>query len=465
MNAVTESTSLAQRPRKAPPKAPLLSGGGLLGHVFFMRDDPLGTFLHAREACGPIARVRLGPLTGFFLYEPADVERVLTTNAANYGKSTRGYDKLRLLLGDGLVTSQGEHWLRQRRIAQPAFLRKRVAGLADRMVDAAADMADAWAEPAARGAEIDAHDAMNQLALRIAGETLFSTDVTGEAGEIGTSMLGVLTQFNRLVASPLPWPERWPTPANLRFWRGVRTLHRVVDGLIAERRGRSEQPADLLGLFMDARDPETGEGMTDRQLRDEALTMLLAGHETTANGLSWTLHLLAQYPDAARRVEAELDRVLAGRLPTAADYGALTFTHQVVQESLRLYPPVWLLARRAMADDVLSGYHVPRGSLVFMSQYAIHRDPRLWSDPEGFDPDRFAPDAPAPGRFAYFPFSRGQRQCIGDHFAQMEMVLVLATLLQRYRLASVPGHPVVPEPSVTLRPRDGLRMRLSPRAA
>lgn len=447
-------------------RAPLASGGTLVwGHSAEMGRDPLGLLVRASAEVGPIARLRFGPIETLSLTDPAAIERVLVGNAAAYGKSTRSYRLLRLLLGNGLVTSQGEHWLRQRRIAQPAFLRKRIAALGERMVTASVDLVRDWEGPAARGETVDVHAVMNHLALRIAGETLFSTDVTGEAAAIGDALKVGMAEIDRLIMAPLPAPEYWPTPGNLRFWRAARTLRRVTHDLVGARRAHGGHHDDLLGLLMTARDPESGEGMSDQQLRDETLTMLLAGHETTANGLTWALHLLGLHPGIRRRLQDELDSVLGDRAPTADDYRTLTYTRQVVQEVLRLYPPVWIVERMAEADDELGGYRVKKGTMVLMSQWAVHRSPRLWTNPEAFDPDRFAPDRPAPGRFAYFPFSRGQRQCIGDRFAELEMVLVLATLLQRYALDPVPGAAPTLAPQITLRPADGLRMTLRPRAA
>ncbi|MCA9557279.1 MAG: cytochrome P450 [Myxococcales bacterium] len=447
-------------------RAPLVSGGTFVwGHAAEMGRDPLGLLVRASAEAGPIARLRFGPVETLSLTDPAAIERVLVGNASAYGKSTRSYRLIQLLLGDGLVTSQGEHWLRQRRIAQPAFLRKRIAALGERMVTASVDLTRAWAGPATRGETIDVHAEMNHLALRIAGETLFSTDVTGEAAAIGDALKVGMAEIDRLIMAPLPAPQYWPSLGNLRFWRSARTLRRVTDDLIGARRAEGGDHDDLLGLLMAARDPETGEGMSDQQLRDETLTMLLAGHETTANGLTWSLHLLGLHPAIRRRLQAELDAVLGDRAPTPDDHRALPYTRQVVQEALRLYPPVWIVERMAEADDVLGGYRVKKGTMVLMSQWAVHRSPRLWTNPEAFDPDRFGPDRPAPGRFAYFPFSRGQRQCIGDRFAELEMVLVLATLLQRYTLDPVPGAAPALAPQITLRPVDGLRMTLRPRAA
>jgi cytochrome P450 len=449
--------------RSAAPDAPFLPSGKLLGHLSFMSHDPLSAFVRARDEKGDIVRVRMVHKTALFIYRPEYIKHVLLDNAANYTKTTRGYDKLRLILGNGLVTSEGDFWLRQRRTAQPAFHRQRIAGFADTMVTATDDLVHRWRPMAKTGVEVDVAAAMYRLTLRIAGETLLSTDVTGEARGVGDAIDVVLRNFSRLVSSALPWPEYWPSAKNWRFWRAVRSIQRVVGAMIADRRESGADIADLLGMFMAARDPETGEGMSDAQLLDEVLTMFLAGHETTANGLSWTLYLLAQHPEVAAQIEAELHDVLGNRAATMADVSGLGYTTQVLRESMRLYPPVWALAREAAAEDTIGGYRVPKGAFVFISQHAIHRHPGLWSNPETFDPDRFGLDRPAPDRFAYLPFSRGQRQCIGDRFAEMELVLVIATLLQRYRFRLVPGHRVTMEPAVTLRPRDGIKMFLEAR--
>jgi cytochrome P450 len=395
------------------------------------------------------------------LSDPEHVQHVLVGNAANYTKQTRGYRTLRLVLGDGLVTSEGEHWRRQRRIAQPAFHKERINGFAAVMSAAALDTARGW-----RGTTVpvDVAAEMYRLTLRVAGETLFSQDVSGDSDVIGEALGTVIEHFRTLVTLPFPWPELLPTVGNVRFWRARHTLDRVVSDIIAQRRRSGADVPDLLGMFMAARDEETGEGMTDVQLRDEVLTMLLAGHETTANTLAWTLYLLAQNRDVAARLEAEVDAVLGDRAPTPADLRALTYTQQVIKESMRLYPPVWALARKAAAEDVIDGWRVPANTFVFMCQHIIQRHPDLWPDPERFDPDRFAPGREPPNRFAYFPFSRGQRMCIGDRFAELEAAIILPVLVRRFRFEVVAGHPVVPEPSITLRPRHGIRMHLRPRA-
>lgn len=438
---------------------PSLPSRGIFGHLRFFTGDPLSFFGRVRDIAD-VVHARLFIAQGYFVSSPEAVKRVLVDNAANYEKRTRGYLKLKLLLGEGLVTSEGDFWLRQRRIAQPAFARKRLEAFAPQMVDATTDLLATWRH---LSGPVDIAEAMNHLALRIAGETLLGADVSSETKAVGDAMLQVLERFGPMVSTPLPYPEYWPFPANLAMWRAIRTLHRVVDQAIAERRGKGETGGDLLGLLMAARDPETGEAMTDRQLRDEALTMMLAGHETTANALAWTLHLLSLHPEIQAQVAAEAEAVLDQRDATAADVRQLVFTRQVLYESMRLYPPVWLIARVPVEDDVLAGFKVPANSFVFISQYAIQRDPRLWPDPDRFDPSRFGPDKPTPPRYAWFPFSRGRRQCIGDRFAEMEAILILATVLRDFAVRPVESHEVVPEPSITLRPRGGLPMYVTRR--
>jgi cytochrome P450 len=445
------------------PEAPYWPSGRLLGHVQMMGEDPLNTLTRAHLEVGELVRIRLGHIPGYFVFNPVDVKSVLVGDADSYAKTTRGYKKLRLMLGNGLVTSEGDFWLRQRRIAQPGFHRDSIAGFGRSMVRATEDLVARWEHAARSGVSVDVAEAMNALTLRIAGETLLSVDVTGGGQVIAKALDIALSRFAEMVSSPLPYPEYWPTPSNYRFWSHFRKMNALVDGIIRERRQSDAQVPDLLGMFMAAEDPETGESMTDRQLRDEVLTMLTAGHETTANALSWTLYLLSKHPEVGRRLEAELDTVLGGRRASFEDLPALQYTAQVVKEAMRLYPPVWMVARQATRETSLGGCRIPKGAYIFVSQWALHRHPKYWDNPEAFDPGRFGPDRPAPDRFAYLPFSRGKRQCIGDRFAEMEAVLVVATLAQHYRFALEPGHRVELEPSVTLRPRTGMRMRITRR--
>jgi len=299
---------------------------------------------------------------------------------------------------------------------------------------------------------------MMQVTLRIASITFCSQDVAAaEADRFGGATADIVRQFMFHMTFPVPRPELLPTPGNLKYWRALGVLDSEAHRIIGERRQMKEMPHDLLSLLMGAIDPDTGKGLTDEELRDELVTLLAAGHETTANALAWALHLLAANPASLSRLQAELSQVLGGRAPTGADVAQLPFTGRVLSESLRLYPPAWVHARKAAQDDEMGGHVVPAGTMVVLPQWAVHRDSRLWSNPLDFDPDRFLSER-SQGRhkFAYFPFSGGQRKCIGDRFAQMEAVLVLATLLQRFTPVAAPGKAVVPEPGVTLRPRGGI---------
>jgi cytochrome P450 len=443
---------------------PLLKSGKILGHYRDFSADPLFAILKSHALGGERVRIRLAHITAYLLSSPEDVKRVLVDDADGYAKTTRGYELLRFILGNGLVTSEGDFWLRQRRIAQPGFHKKCLETFSTTMVKATEDLADRWAITARTESIVDIAEAMNQVTLRIAGDTLMSVDMTAEAREVSEAMAFTLERFNELVNSPLPSPHMWPTLANLKLHQARKTMHRVVDRIIHDRRRSGHQVPDLLGMFMSSVDEDTGVGMTDQQLRDEVLTMLLAGHETTANGLAWAFYLLSLHPQVMARMQAELDVVLGGRSPTIADLQSLGYTNQVVKETLRLYPPVWMLGRKAKSDREMGGYRIRKGAFVFFSPWAIHRNPRHWAHAEAFDPDRFGPDHEAPNRFTYLPFSRGQRQCIGDRFAEMEMVLVLATLAQRFDWTLVPGQKVVPDPTVTLRPKYGLAMKVSRRS-
>lgn len=466
MNA--SPTSLAVQ----PPRPPLLPSGKLLGHLFAFRDDPLRLFETARDT-GDVVRLRVLNRELTVLSHPDAVHRVLVENAGNYTKQTRGYEALRRVLGNGLLTAEGEPWRRQRRIAQPAFQHRRLVGFAQTMLRAAEALVAEWEFAADRGAVVDVAAAMNRLTLRIAGETLFSLDISAETDTVGRALDAMLGGFLPTVTNPLL--RYLPVPANLRFRRGKRALDTVVHAMIRARRADPVEHDDLLGLFMAARD-EAGEGLSDEQLRDEALTLLLAGHETTANALAWTFHHLAANPAAAATLHAELDEVLGGGPVTLDHYPRLTWTEQVLKESMRLTPPAWVESRRATEADELGGYHIPAGSFVFVSQYALHRHPAWWVEPTRFDPARFGPGphltpagTPRP-RSVYLPFGDGQRKCIGEHFAMMETRLLLATLAQRFVLEPVSAGELRPEPSVTLRPRGGLPMRVhrrrpAPRAA
>lgn len=445
-------------------RAPGPKGGLLFGSLGAFRRDPVGLLMAARRDHGDVARLRLGPRVAYLLSHPRGVRHVLQTRHPNYTKNTRGVARLREFLGDGLLTSDGEFWRKQRRTAQPAFHRDRIQGFASLMVKATEEMLDAWQRRLAEGqARLDVAEEMMALTLRIVAEALFGADVGKATRQVGKALEVVLHVINARVKRSFDLPPGLPIPENLRFRRAVAFFDDLVAGVIRARRS-GEARDDLLSMLMQARDPETGRGMDDRLLRDEVLTVLLAGHETTANALTWTFYLLSRHPDEEARLEEEVDRVLGGGVPALADFRQLPRTGMVLQEGLRLYPPAWLFGRSPSEEDEIDGYRIEAGSLVFLSPYVTHRHPDLWSHPDRFLPDRFAPaTAAALDRFAYFPFGGGPRQCIGMAFANLEMQIVMASTLRRFRLRLCPDARVDLEPLVTLRPRHGMPMTVSAR--
>jgi cytochrome P450 len=410
---------------------------------------------------GDVVSLRMPGRTMILLAHPDHVKHVLFDNRANYYKGAT-YDNFRLLSGNGLITSEGDFWKRQRRLAAPAFHASAIAALGTTMTTAATDMLEDWDRQSA--ARFDLHHEMTKLTLRIVGEALFGQDLGADSDlstpAFATALHAVVERGNAFVSLPL-WV---PTPANLRLRRALRLLDRLVYGVIERYRQGESRGGQLLSMLMSAVDEETQEKMDDRQLRDEVITMYLAGHETTALALTWTWHLLGENPAAYDRLERELAAVLGGRVPTTADLPHLRYTRMVLEESMRLYSPTWTIARDVREDDEIDGYRIPAGSVVMLSQYVTHRRPDLWPDPERFDPERFAPEAVKQRhRFAYFPFSTGPRVCIGNTFSLVEGTLLLATICQRYRLRPVPGHRVTPDVQITYRPKGGLPMLREPR--
>jgi cytochrome P450 len=447
---------------KVERRAPGPRGHFLLGMLPAIRKDPLQMLQQAAAEFGDVVRMRFGAVTAHMISHPDGVQRVLVENSRNYGKQTRGFLKLREILGDGLLTAEGETWRRHRRMAQPAFHRQRLASFGDTMAREAERTAERWKEMGARGEVVDVAQEMARLTLQIIGRTMLTRDVALEADRVGSALTYLLHAANRRTSRVIDLPQGIPTPGNRRFAAALRALDGVVNQIIAERRGAAQRPEDLLTLLLETRDEETGEPMTDRELRDEAMTIFLAGHETTANALTWSFYLLSRNPSLGRTLRDELERELRGN-PSLADLPRLKLTRAVIEEALRLYPPAWLISRSVTEDDEIGGFHIPARSIVFVCPFIVHRDARVWENPEGFDPDRFQPERAASiPRGAYFPFGAGPRQCIGASFASMEAQLVLATLWRRFRLDLVPGRPIEPEPSITLRPRHGMPMTVHP---
>jgi cytochrome P450 len=424
-----------------------------------LNDNPLEYFSKLAREYGDVAGIRVLNFKTIFINHPDTIEEVLVTNARKYTKG-RVLRANRHVFGEGLLTSEGEFWLRQRRLAQPAFHRARIASYAATMVEYTQRMLEDWRG----GEERDAHQVMMRLTLQIVGKTLFDADVERHAQDVGKSLellLEIGANFRRTIFVP-----HWlPTPANLRVKREVAQIENILYRIIAERRASGRDTGDLLSMLLAAQD-EDGSRMTDRQLRDEAITLFLAGHETTASTLSWTWWLLAQNPAAEAKLHAELDAVLGGRTPSLDDLPKLSYTGHVITESLRLHPPAWGLARLALEDHEIAGYPVTKGMGVAMAQWVVHRDPRWYDAPEEFRPERWEGDLLKQlPKFAYFPFGGGPRQCIGNAFALMETSLILATIAQKFRLRLSADHPVEPLASITLRPRHGMRVTLERRCA
>ena len=426
-----------------------------------LRSDPLGFIQGLARDYGDISHIRAPGEHVVLLNHPQLVKDLLVTHQRNFRKG-RGLERAKRLLGEGLLTSEAETHLRQRRLIQPAFHKERIASYASAMTEYADRVQRSWKD----GSRIDAAEEMMRLTLGIVGRTLFDTDVESQARDVGEALTDVLDSF---WTTMLPFPnllEKLPIPVVQRGKAARDRLDAIIFGLIALRRRNPGDRGDLLSMLIMAQDEEQGgKGMTDRQVRDEAMTIFLAGHETTANALSWTWYLLSQSPDVEARLHEELDRVLGGRTPTMADIPALTFAEQVITESMRLYPPAWMVGRRAVGPYEVGTYMLPARTLFLVSPYVLHRDARFFPEPERFMPERWTPAfKQSLPPFAYFPFGGGTRRCIGEGFAWMELVLVLASIAQRWSMRLEPGHPVVPQPVVTLRLKHGLRMTVERRA-
>ena len=421
--------------------------------------DPLNYFTGLTRKYGDIAGLRIFNFRLYLINHPDYIEDVLVNHPRKFIKG-RVLQANKRVFGKGLLTSEGDFWLRQRRLAQPAFHRARISGYASTMVEYTERLLHEWQD----GEERDIHKEMMRLTMQIVGKTLFDGDVERDAQEVGKS-LELLLELGANFRRTLLVPHWLPTPTNIRQERAIRQIEKVLYRIIAEKRASGRDAGDLLSMLLAAQD-EDGSGMTDQQLRDETITLFLAGHETTANTLSWTWWLLAQNPAVEAKLHAELNEVLAARSPSLDDLPRLVYTNHVITESLRLYPPAWGTARTAIEDYEIAGYAVPKGSGVSFTQWTVHRDPRWYDAPEEFRPERWEGDLlKRIPKFAYFPFGGGPRQCIGNSFALMEAALILASIAQKFRFRLVEGHPVVPLASITLRPRHGIRVLLESRPA
>ena len=441
---------------KAPPRnVPGPKGRFLLGSLIEVSGDWLGFYNRCAEEYGDVVRVYLAHVPVYLLAHPRDIETVLSTNAGNFTKSA-DYRALARVLGKGLLTSEGGFWKRQRSLIQPAFHRQNILAYAAIMTRAADRMLDSWQE----NRERNIHQDLMRVTLEIVAQCLFGAEVADAAERVGKAMEVVTERF--ITNASLAMLFRFDIP--VRFargeWRAIRELNEIIGGIIRERSSSDQPREDLLDMLLRARDAD-GNPMSAGQVRDEAMTLFLAGHETTAIALSWACYLIAQNPHIEAKLTEELLAVLGSRVPTPEDLPRLRYTEMVLKEAMRLYPAVWGIGRRALQDCELGGYRVPAGSNIFILQWRTQRDPRFFPDPERFDPERWREDPVRSGkipRFAYFPFGAGPRVCVGASFAMMEATLLLAMIQQRFHLEIVADHPIEIFASVTLRPKHGIRV-------
>lgn len=449
---------------RARKKEPMATGAAvpsppanLLGqHLMAFRRDPLAYVLEAARTYGDVVRLRLGPHDVFLMSHPDFVREVLVTKRDRFTRSPE-YRMMQMIVREGLLTSTGEVHRRHRKLMLPAFHYGRIASYVDIMARHADEYQREWVD----GQEVDISRAMMRLALNIVGEALFGEDLEEESPSIGRAMESVLETYFHYF-NPIRYYTRWvPTPATVRYQWARRRLYRTVNRMIANHRDDGTDRGDLLSMLLLAQHEDDGTHLTDEQVHDQCLTLLIAGHETTAMALSWTWHLLGQHPHVEEHLHREVDQVLDGRRPRLEDLDALAYTRQVISEAMRLYPPVWVVGRTATEGVDVGNYTIPAGATIYLSQFVIHRDARFFEEPERFDPDRWSVERKkAISKFAYFPFGIGPRVCIGERFAWMEAMVVLALLASRWRAVPVEDHEVRPIARLTLRPADGIRMRL-----
>lgn len=421
-----------------------------------MQYDATNFLARIARQYGDVVLFHIGPREIYLIVQPDHIREMLVAKDRSFMKSL-ALQRTKIVLGEGLLTSEGGFHLRQRRLAQPAFHRDRIARYGEVMCACAVRARERWSD----GQVVDMHGEMMRLTLSVVAKTLFDAGVDEQAGEIGGALTEVMMMFPLLLNPVAELLLKLPLPRVRRFRRALARLDRTIYGLIASRRATGEDRGDLLSMLLLAQDTE-GEsgGMTDLQVRDEAMTLFLAGHETTANALAWTWYLLAANPDAEREMHDELDGVLAGREPSPDDYPRLRYTAMVLAESMRLFPPAWSVGRMATESVEIAGYTIAPGAVVLASQWVTQRDARFFPDPERFDPLRFSDEAKASRpKFAYFPFGGGPRVCIGESFAWMEGTLILAAIAQKWRFVRETNDPVQPQPLLTLRPRGGIPMR------
>lgn len=433
----------------------------IVGSTFDYMSDIFGFLDRISNEYGDIVFFKLASRKMYLLNNPEHIKDVLVTHNRNFTKS-RALRRTKIVLGEGLLTNEGNAHLRQRRIIQPVFHHKRIRLYGDIMAEHALKASEKWSD----GSVTDIHREMMKLTLAIVSKTIFDADVESESDRIGEALTNLVVLFPRFIIPYSEYLDKLPLPSNKRCFEALEQLDDIVYGLIRERREGKGSKDDLLAMLLEAQDDEQGgERMNDRQVRDEAMTLFLAGQESTANSLTWTWYLLSQNPAAEDKLLREIDEVLGGRLPALDDLGKLEYTQKVFKEALRLYPPAWAVARQAIEDYEVDGYTVPAGTDVFMSQWVIHRDSRFYDDPLDFNPDRWTQEMEASlPKFAYFPFGGGPRRCIGEPFAWMEGVILIATIASRWKMRLVPRQKIVPQPLITIRPKNGVKMILERRS-
>jgi len=433
----------------------------LLFQLNRIRRDTLGFLLDCAKRFGDLTYFEAGRQRAFLVNSADGVRHVLQDNHRAYTKDTIQYKALSQITGRGLLTSDGDLWFRQRRLEQPAFSRARLNALDEVIVPAVQKMLQRWEQHAVNNELVDVDGEMMRTTLEIVGKALFSIDLSTQAHQLTEAVLTVLDHIVYQVQNPVRLPEILLTPRTMRFRAALSTLDMAVYEMIAGRREQADPGEDMLGMLLRARDEQTGQPMSEEQVRDEVITLLIAGHETVASALTWSWYLLAQHPQVWEKLHAEVSSVLQDRLPTTADLPSLPYTAQVFSEALRLYPPAWLITRKAAEEDEIEGYRIPKGALIIISPYVIHRHPKYWENPLTFDPERFSEArGKSHPRYAYIPFGGGPRLCIGSQFAQVEATLILAMVTQRYRLELPRGSQVKVDALVTLRPHGGLAMRV-----
>lgn len=439
--------------------APGLSGRKLLPYLPAIQQNA-PVFLHETAAgFGDLVNLSILIRQVAFVNHPDGIKHVLQDNNKNYNKNTIQFSSLRRITGNGLLTSDGTFWFRQRRLEQPVFARPRIQALDQVIIPATLKMLERWEKNASSAEPVNIDSEMMQLTLEIVGKALFSIDLSAETALITRAVMTALDHLVQQMQNPFSPPDWIPTPRNLSFRKSLKLLDKAVYGLIDSRQRSGEPGEDMLGVLLKARDEETGEPMSRTQVRDEVLTLLIAGHETVASALTWTWLLLDQNPAIRQQLEVHIEETLKGRIPASADLGVLEPVGRAFSEALRLYPPAWLITRKAIADDIILGHRIPAGTLIILSPYAIHRHPAFWQEPEKFDPSRFSPEGEkGRPRYAYIPFGGGPRLCIGSGFAQVEAVLIMTMVMQRFELTIAPGHSPAMDALVTLRPHGGLPM-------